>query len=253
MKPSFILFTSALLSVGAMAAPHGWEYESSVAPVATTECDSATWTPYEYDSVPAESTVPYLPTEPAYYGPSSEAESTPAYYAPSSEPIETPVPSGPGYGTIPYYPQEEPTTTVTSTIDSTITVEVSITTYGPPPSSEPGYWTTVVTTSCPSSDVIPGYVPYTPTLTPAPYEYTTPASLYEPETPTPVEYPTTPVYYYPPGNETIPTPTDMMPGNNNTYYTPPPYAGSATSLVKNGGFTGMVVGLVGMVAVMGIF
>ncbi|KAF3917165.1 hypothetical protein ABW20_dc0101401 [Dactylellina cionopaga] len=260
MKSTIILFCSALLSVGVKGAPYGLEQDSSILAVpTTTECESATWTPYDYET---ESTpAPYEPSEPAYYGPSSEAPevSTPAsYYVPSSEPVETPAPTGPAYGTVPYYPEEEPTTTVTSTIDSTLTIEISISTYGPSPSSEPGYWTTLTTTSCPpSSEGIPGYVPYTPTVTPVPYEYTTPASLYEPETPSPVEYPTTPVYYYPPGNETG-TPSDIIPvpTNNNTYATPPPYVppytGSASVAVNNGGFVKMIVGLVGMVGVMGI-
>ncbi|KAK6514522.1 hypothetical protein TWF281_004720 [Arthrobotrys megalospora] len=248
MKSTVVLFLGALLSVGAMAAPR---YESkSVEPVPTTsECETATWTPYDYN----KSTVPYEHSQPGPYGPKSEVEpTTPGYYGPSSEPVETPLPSGYPY---PYPPEEEPTTTVTSIIESTITIEISTCEPYGPPTSEPGYWTTLATTSCPpepSSEGVPEYVPYTPTLTPVPYENTTPASLYEPETPSPEVYPTTPVYY-PPGNE--PTPTEYTPGNN-TYptapppYVPPPYAGSATSLVNNGGFVGMVAGLVGMVAVM---
>ncbi|KAK6525376.1 hypothetical protein TWF694_005515 [Orbilia ellipsospora] len=253
MKSSIILFASALLSLGTVAAPHGYEYESSVAAVPTTsECESATWTPYDYDS---ESTPYVAPTEPVYPGPSSEAESTPAYYVPSSEPVATTVSTGYGSGSVPYYPDEEPTTTVTSTIESTITIELSVTTYGPTPSNGGGYWNTVVTTSCPSPSVDGGYTPYTPTLTPIPYEYSTPASFYTPEEePTPVEYTPSSVYYYPPTNETAPT--EAAPSNSTSYYTPPPYvppyAGSATSSVRNGGIISMIAGLIGMVAVMGI-
>ncbi|KAF3093588.1 hypothetical protein TWF102_007817 [Orbilia oligospora] len=251
MKSTVVLFLGALMSVGAMAAPYGQESKSIEPVPTTTECETATWTPYDYN----KSTVPYEPSHSAPYGHKSKVEpTTVAYYGPTSEPVETTLPTGYPY---PHGPEEEPTTTVTSILESTLTVSLSTyEPYGPESSpSKAGYWTTLTTTSCPptpSSDGVPGYVPYTPTLTPVPYEYTTPASLYEPETPTPVVYPTTPVYY-PPSNE--PTPTEYNPGNN-TYptstppYVPPPYAGSATSLVNNGGFVGMVAGLVGMVAVM---
>ncbi|KAK6360869.1 hypothetical protein TWF730_006985 [Orbilia blumenaviensis] len=249
MKSVVVLFVGALMSGGAMAAPYGQE-PSSVEPVPTTsECETATWTPYEYNK---STVIPYEPSNP-WYTQSSEVEpTTPGYYGPSSEPVETPVPSGYPY---PYEPEEEPTTTLTSILETTITIDISSYEPNVPPTSEPGSWTTLTTTSCPSSpssEGVPGYIPYTPTLTPVPYGNTTPASLYEPETP-PVAYPTPPVYS-PPGNE--PTPSAYIPGNNNTYqtapppYVPPPYAGSATSLVNNGGFVGMVVGLVGIVAVM---
>ncbi|KAK6329926.1 hypothetical protein TWF718_003353 [Orbilia javanica] len=252
MKSTVVLFLGALMSVGAMAAPYGQE-SKSVEPVSTTsECETATWTPYDYN----KSTVPYEPSNSVPYGQKTEVEPpTTGYYGLSSEPVETTLPTGYPY---PYEPEEEePTTTLTSILESTITVELSTyEPYGPETSSSKvGYWTTLTSTSCPptpSSEGVPEYVPYTPTLTPAPYENTTPASLYEPETPSPEVYPTTPVYY-PPGNE--PTPTEYNPGNN-TYptstppYVPPPYAGSATSLVNNGGFVGMVAGLVGIVAVM---
>ncbi|KAK6331183.1 hypothetical protein TWF696_003250 [Orbilia brochopaga] len=260
MKSSVILFCSALMSIGALAAPYNWEPESSMAAVPTTDCDSATWE-YDQSSVSAESTVPYEASTPAWYPsePSSSAEpSTPApYYGnPSSEPAETPAPTG--YGSVPYYPADEPTTTLTSTIDSTITLEVTVSSYGPgTPSGVPGYYSVVTTSSCPPSSE-GGYVPYTPTLTPVPYENTTPASMYEPETPAPQPYPTAPAppAYYPPGNTT--TPTAVAPGVNNTYptappYYLPPYAGSATSMrINKGGLVGTAVGLVVMIAFMGI-
>ncbi|KAK6498475.1 hypothetical protein TWF481_011066 [Arthrobotrys musiformis] len=258
MKSTVVLFVGALMSVGAMAAPYGQE-SKSVEPVpTTTECETASWTSYDYN----KSTVPYEPSQSAPYGPKSEVEPTTAGYSgPSSEPVETTVPSGYPY---PYGPEEEPTTTVTSILESTLTVSISTyeaskpyEPYGPS-SSKAGSWTTLTTTSCPptpSSEA--GYVPYTPTLTPVPYENTTPASLYQPETPSPVVYPTTtPVVYYPPPSSEPSTPSEYNPGNNNTSptalpsYVPPPYAGSATSLVNNGGFVGMVAGLVGMVGVM---
>ncbi|KAJ6258354.1 hypothetical protein Dda_6394 [Drechslerella dactyloides] len=256
MKSTVILLCSALMSVGALAAPYGWESESSIAAVPTTDCESATWE-YDQSSVPTEPTVPYEPTKPVWHPePSSSGEaSTPGWYngTPSSEPVGTPVPTG--YGSVPYYPAEEPTETLTSTIDSTITLEVTVSTYGPAPSSVPGYYTTLTTTSCPLSSSDAGYVPYTPTLTPVPYEYTTPASVYEPETPSPEPYPTGPAYY-PPGNMTTPTPAG--PSGNNTYptappYYLPPYAGSATSMkVNKGGFIGTGLGLFLMVVFMGI-
>ncbi|RVD89118.1 uncharacterized protein DFL_000139 [Arthrobotrys flagrans] len=251
MKSTVVLFLGSLMGVGAVAAPYGQESKSIELVPTTTECETATWTPYDYN----KSTVPYELSHSAPYGHKSKIElNTVGYYGPSSKPAKTTLPTGYLY---PYGPEEEPTTTVTSILESTLTVSLSTyEPYGPgPSSSKAGYWTTLATTSCPpspSSERVPGYVPYTPTLTPVPYENTTPASLYEPETLSPVVYPTTTVYY-PPGNE--PTPTEYTPGNNTSptaapSYVPPPYAGSATSLANNGGFVGMVAGLVGIVAVM---
>ncbi|KAF3905612.1 hypothetical protein ABW21_db0200244 [Orbilia brochopaga] len=258
MKSSIVLFCSVLGSIGALAAPYGWD-DSSIAAVPTTDCDSATYA-YDHSSAPAEPTIPYEASTPAWYPPpNSSVEPTPVPYygTPSSEPAETPVPTG--YGSVPYYPADEPTTTLTSTIDSTITLEVTVSSYdgpGTPASSIPGYYSVVTTTSCPpESSSEAGYVPYTPTLTPVVYENTTPASAYEPETPAPQPYPTGPAYY-PPGNGSIPTPA--VPSVNNTYQTAPPYylppyAGSATNMkVNKGGLVGTGIGLTLMVVFMGI-
>ncbi|KAF3934520.1 hypothetical protein ABW19_dt0206074 [Dactylella cylindrospora] len=243
MKSTIILIIFSLFGVCVKAAPYGWQPEHSSTALAptTTECDTATWVPYDYDY---ESTTPYGPTWYPKHTTQPDGLSTPGsfYPVPSSEPVFTTIPTGYEYGTAPPYGPEE-TTTLTTVLESTLTFTTETYISYETPSSGPVY--------VPTQEVpyVPTPVPY-PENTPVPsYEPPYPVSTYEP--PSPIPYPT-PVPY-PPGNETT---TPGVPGNQ-TYPTPtpyvPPYQGSASGLVNNGGFVRMIAGLIGMVAVMGVF